>query len=404
MPEVWAGVMTVAEAMRLVAGLFAGAVAGWLTVLLLVHPTRARGVPGVLSLRGTVSARGETFSGFATEYLVIALPAPRHFFEQLGPDRFRREFGLSLRARIDEHVDDIMSRRTDKVWGSLSGYARNRVYAHVHRRLPYAIDDFVDSLQRDIDDLVRPPVMVHRHLVESPDTLATIFLAAFGRQLRAVLPLAALAGGLAAALPVFLVGDPGWALTLALALAAAAGSLVMLLALTRPVVPGGIWPLRAHGILYRRRSEFLRALARSVANDALSWQALAGEFFAGPQSARVRQLMKRDVSGILDAPVFKATLQFLVGAEGVLAVKTSAVEKALELLSTTPVTPALREHYRTEVERTLLRAADEVSPEAYEDLWRDILRPAWRVLPPAMALLGIATGMLLAWAGNWVLP
>lgn len=391
MPEVWAGVITVTGMAALLAGVVAGTVAGWLTVILLVHPARARGMQGVFEVQGVVSARASSLSAFATRNLVVALPAPRHFFEQLGPDRFRREFGRSLKARIDEHVDDVMSRRTERVWSSLSVYARNRVYTHVHRRLPYVVDDFVDSLQGELDDLVQPAELVRRHMVESPETVAATFLAAFGRGLRAALPLSALAGLLIGCLLLWL-GVSGALLTiLTMVLAAASGSLVMLLVLSRPRVPGGVWPWRTHGILYRKRREFLRGLAVRLANDALSWRALAGEFFGESQAPRVRQVMRRQVSSIVDAPLFKATLQFLVGAEGVVAVKTSAVEKALEILSSTPVSAALREHYRAEVERTLLQAADDVSPEAYEALWRDVLRPAWRVLP---ALLG--AGALLA--------
>lgn len=395
MPEVWAGVITVAGLAALLAGAVAGAVAGWLTVILLVHPVRARGMPGVLDLQGVVSARAVSLSAFATRNLVVALPQPRHFFEQLGPDRFRREFGRSLKARIDEHVDDVMSRRNERVWGSLSVYARNRVYAHVHRRLPYVVDDFVDSLQGELDDLVQPTELVRRHLIESPETVAATFLAAFGAGLRSALPLSALAGLLVGGLLLWL-GVGGVLLTvLTTTFAAACGSWVMLLVLARPRVPGGIWPWRAHGILYRRRREFLRGLATRIANDALSWRALVGEFFGESQASRVRQVMRRQVSSIIDAPVFKATLQFLVGAEGVVAVKTSAVEKALEVLSSTPVSAALREHYRVEVERTLLQAADDVSPEAYESLWRDVLRPAWRVLPVLLAVGGLAAGVVI---------
>ena len=137
-------------------------------------------------------------------------------------------------------------------------------------------------------------------------------------------------------------------------------------------------------------------LASRLANEALSWRVLAGEFIGGGQAARVRQLMRREVSSILDAPLFKATLQFLVGAEGVVAVKASATEKALEMLASSPVSPALREHYRAEIERTLLQAADEVSPEAYAMLWQQVLGGAWRRLPLLLALPAFVAGWLLA--------
>lgn len=388
MPEVWAGAMTASQWLLPAAGLLAGALAGWATVLLLVHPVRPRGMTGVLVVQGRVSAHADVLSAFAGSHLVAGLPPPAKFFEQLGPDRFRREFGSALKARIDEHVDDVMSRRTGETWGGLSTYARNRVYAHVHRRLPYVVDDFVDNLQGELDDLVRPPQLVDRHLAESPQTVAAAFLDAFGADLRAALPLCALAGLAAAAAAAGLGTAP------AMAAAAAAGSGVLLLALTRPLVPGGIWPFRTHGILYRRRQRFLRGLASRLANEALAWRVLAGEFLGGGQATRVRQLMRREVSAILDTPVFKATLQFLVGAEGVVAVKTSATEKALEMLASTPVSPALREHYRAEIERSLLQAADEVSAEAYAALWAEIMRGAWRRLP----LLLAAAGLLLGWA------
>lgn len=396
MPDVSTGVMTVAGVVMLLATAGVAAFSGWLTVILLVYPIRPRGIPGILQVQGVVSARADSLSAFATRHLLVALPRPRRFFEHLGPDRFRREFSRTMKERIDEHVDDVMSRRTGRQWVSLSVYARNRVYAHVHRRIPYAVDDFVDTLQSELDDLIQPSGLVDRHLNQSPEMTAAAFLSAFGSPMRASLPLAALAGGLLAAAFAW-VGMKGAAATvLCFGLAGLAGSTSVLLVLARPRMPGGIWPLRAHGILFRYRREFLRNLASRLANEALSWRAMAGQFFNESQATRVRHVMRRQVSSIIDAPVFKATLQFLVGAEGVVAVKTSAVEKALELLTTTPVSAALREHYRSEVERTLLQAAEEVSPEAYESLWIDVMRPAWRYLPWMMAGIGGASGLLLA--------
>lgn len=397
MPDVSAGVMTVAGVAMLLAAAGLAAFAGWLTVILLVHPLRPRGIPGIVDMQGVVSARADSLSAFATRNFLTALPRPRRFFEHLGPDRFRREFSRAMKEGIDEHVDDVMTRRTGRQWGALSVYARNRVYAHVHRRLPYVVDDFVDTLQSELDDLVQPADLVSRHLKQCPEMTAAAFLSAFGAPLRSVLPLAALTGAGVAGFFSWAGFNNAFMTVLCFAVAGLAGSYTVLAVLTRPQMPGGVWPLHAHGILFRYRRAFLRDLASRVANEALSWRAMAGQFFNEAQATRVRHVMRRQVSSIVDAPVFKATLQFLVGAEGVVAVKTSAVEKALELLSTTPVSPALREHYRSEVERTLLQAAEEVSPETYESLWKDVLRPAWRYLPPVMAAGGVLVGLVVVW-------
>lgn len=370
----------------------------WLTVLLLVHPLRARGAGRTWSLGSLISANATPIAEFADQQLLSALPSPRQFFEQLGPDRFRREFALALKARMDEHVDDVMSRRNEHAWLSLSSYARNRVYAHVHRRLPYAIDDFVDHVQHELDEILSVSLLVRRHVQERPERLAALFLSAFGSDIRRVLPLAALGGGAAGGWVLLVAGH--WALPAGLGVAAFAGSALMLLALGWPRRPGGPWPLRVQGILYRRRERFVAGLARQLANEALAWRSLVGEFLHGPQAGRSRQIMRREVSGILDAPLFKATLQWLLGPEGVYAVKSSALEKAMELLSSTPVSAALQEASRQELQRTLEHAAQAVVADDYAGMWRPLLRQAWRTLPWALSAAALGAGLLAGWLSS----
>ncbi len=364
----------------------------WLTVILLVHPLRSRGAGKSWSLGSLIGANSLPIADFCDNSLLSRLPSPRRFFEQLGPDRFRREFSLALKSRLDEHVDDVMSRRNEHAWLSLSSYARNRVYGHLHRRLPYAIDDFVDHVQQDLDEILSPSLLVRRHVQERPERLGALFLSAFGSDIRRLLPVAALVGGALGGW--VLLGTGRWALPAGMAIAAFAGSALMLLALGWPRDPGGAWPLRVQGILYRRRERFVTALARQLANEALAWRSLVGEFLHGPHAGRSRQIMRREVSGILDVPLFKATLQWLLGPEGVYAVKSSALEKAMELLSSTPVSAALQEACRQELQRSLEHAAQGVTADDYAGMWRPMLRQAWRTLPWILAGVALGAGLL----------
>ncbi len=375
----------------LLLGLAAAVSAGsaWLTVLLLAYPGRA----GLMPLKGVLSAHADTFASFAGQHLLAELPAPRRFFEQLGPDRFRREVTHALQAGIDEHVDDMMSRRNERNWDALSGYARNRVYVHVHTQIPYAIDTFVDQIQRDLDVAISPAGLVHRHFTAHPELVSTLFLASFGRRLQTLLPVTALLGVGIGYLGLSLGTSP-WAEAFTLAFAALAGSSCLLFSLGGTTGCGGRWA----GVLQQRREHFLQALARSTANEALAWPVLAGEFLHGAYAPRVRQIMRREVSGILDATLFKITLQWLLGPAGVYEMKSSALEKAAEVLAAMPISAALRENCRQDIEHALMRAAANTSAERYAQLWKSILRQAWQILPLALAVAGLVAGWIVGWS------
>lgn len=376
-----------------------GLAAGWAAVMLLVQPQRLLGVPGLVSVQGICPARRQEFAAFAATHLLVSLSSPKRFFELLGPDRFRREFGRALKARIDEHVDDVMTRRNERSWATLSGYARNRIYSHVHRRLPYVVDDFVDHIQQDLDEIIRPAVLVRSHFEARPDQLSRLFLGVFGPDLRALLPVAALAGFLVGLPAAALLQHP-WHYMVLLVLAAAAGAGVILLLLVRPLAVRGFWPLRTRAVIHRRQQAFNLALARLIADETLPWPALMSEFLRGAHAGRVRYMMRREVAGILDVPMFRASMQLLLGPEGFAEVKSSAVEKAVEMLADTPVSPALREHYRAELQRTLEHAAAAIPEAATTAFWQQQLAGVWRqVLPPVLAtaaVLGLALGWLLA--------
>lgn len=378
----------------LLAGLACCAAAGaWLAVVLLAYPVRDRGIADVLRIQGDVPAGALRLSAFAGEHLLAHLPPPRQFFEQLGPDRFRRELLRTLRARIDEHVDEVMASGSGKAWDNLSAYMRNAVYAHVRRRLPYAVDDFVERLQQELDELIEPAGLVQRHLRENPGFALRLFLAAFGRDLRRVL-LPAMVPGLAGGLAVAWLAGPGW-LPLASAVAAMLPALAMLWFLTRPRLPGGLWPLRAHGIVHRRREHYLRLLAHALADDAVAWPVTVGELLQEARLPRVRHIMRREVSAIFDAPLFRATLQVVLGPEGVAAVKNAAADKALAMLEGMHVSGALHEHYGAQLRASMQHAAHGVAPDDYARFWQDTLAMAWRRIPVLTALAGAAAG--LAW-------
>lgn len=373
-----------------------GLVAAWLTVLLLVFPVPRKAWAWMPALRGPVPASASLLSRFADEQVLSRLPAPSRFFENIGPDRFRREIFRNIRSSTDGHVDDVMGARTAPAWEALSLYARNRVYTHVHRRLPFAVDNFVDHVHRELNDIIVPAQLVDRYFVDSPEQAGHLFLSAFGRELRAALPLAALAGALAAwGVHGLVAGE--WALGLVFGASAMVASGLLLLLLVYPRRPVNAWPFRLEGALYRRRRRFLRLLATRLAADALSWRVLSAEFLRGAHAGRVQLIMKREIGGILDTALFKATLQVLIGPEAVVAVKRSAIEKAMDILASTPISPALQESYRVEVERTLQHAAENADELAYEALWEETLRAAWKVIPPLLGAAGFLLGLLAGW-------
>lgn len=202
-----------------------------------------------------------------------------------------------------------------------------------------------------------------------------------------------MAGALAGGLFLPLAGP--WGMALMMAAGSMAGCLLLLLALSTPISRRGLWPVHVHGIAHRHRQRFLRALARRLVDEALAWPTVTAEIFHGTHAGRMRRIMKRGVTGILDMSVFRATLQLLLGLEGFADVKGAALEKAMEVLSTTPVSPSLREYYRRELELAIEHAAAQVPVEAYTALWQDILRRAWKILPWLLAAGGLLIGGLL---------
>ncbi len=83
-----------------------GLVAAWLAGLLLVFPARLPGGRQLPWLRGPVAASSARVAAYAEARLVSGLPEPSRIFENLGPDRYRREIFRSLRSQTDAHVDE----------------------------------------------------------------------------------------------------------------------------------------------------------------------------------------------------------------------------------------------------------------------------------------------------------
>lgn len=372
----------------------AGAVGGVLFIFLLLFPRQPAGIPGLMPLQGALGAGTGRLAEFSSNHLLYGLPSPRRFFEQLGPDRFRRELERALREGIDGHVDDVMTRRTGTAWEALSSYARARVYAHVKQRLPYVVDDFIEHIQRELDGLVHPRRMVGRWFAGNPVHLVEVFLRVHGTDLRAcLLPAMLIPALLTLPLQWLLPTTLAWWLTGALS--ALLGAQLVYVALTRRVA--GFWSLGRPGILQRRRARFLAALQSMVIHDALGWQAITAEFLEGNQAGRMRHMMRREVAGILDVPLFRMSMQLLLGPGGFAEVKSAAAEKAVEMLSSAVPGGKLREHYHRELERTLTPALVRIADSEWASLWQSVLAPMRRRALVLAGFAGLALGAAAAW-------
>ncbi len=372
----------------------AGAAGGGLVILLLLYPQRPAGIPGLMPVQGALGAGSAQLATFSANHLLHGLPSPRRFFEQLGPDRFRRELERTLRAGIDGYVDDVMTRRTGNAWDALSSYARARIYSHVQQRLPYVVDDFIERIQRELDGLIKPRHLIERWFATNPNRLAEIFRRIHGTDLyTALLP--------AMLLPVVLTLPLQWVLPLKMAgwligaLSATLGAYLVYTALIR--CNTGIWSFGRKGILQRHRVRFLEALQRELIRDALGWSAITATMLEGNQAGRIRHMMRREVASILDVPTFRISMQFLLGPSGFAEVKSSAAEKAVELLSVPAPEGGLRERYQQELERTLTPALSRVTDNMWAEVWNGVLLPMRRRVLVIACFSGAALGAATVW-------
>lgn len=373
---------------------FVLAVMGWVVnravLLFLFGPLPLRGI----WQHGLLAARSRDLPA------VLGGELARHLqmvelFRLMEPEKIAAHLGDSVRGRLDEYVDDVMSERHAVLWDNLPQLLRRRIYERVRRQLPSMLDNMIDDMAENIEAMVDVRSLVEEVLGRDPALLSAIFKEAL-QQEQAFLLRAGVWTGLLGGLVLAVLW---WYLPRPLLLPVMmAGLLLVSCWLPRELLLRGRLPAGlGAGWLHRHRAGALAVLACRLSEDVLNLRSLMRALLSGSRAVRTRTMIRRHLRPLLDAGVVRTTIQLTLGVQGYVDIKQQVLERTASLTMGSLSDGAFN-HERAGVVHDAcadhLAALDVV---ALEQIMRPVLQHGWWWQVLLVAGLG-----LLAGAAQWL--
>jgi uncharacterized membrane protein YheB (UPF0754 family) len=235
--------------------------------------------------------------------------------------------------------------------------------------------------------------LLSRELATHPDLMNRIFQQAGSVELKSLIRLGAVIGGILGAIlvPIWVRYPEPWLLPMA---GFAVGFLTNWLAISlifSPLRPRRFLLWNLQGLFLKRQSQISDVWARLVAEELITVEKVADAMINGRHGDRTRAIIQKHLRPLLDnSIVMKLSAQVAVGMTGYTDLKKAVNQKALTATHDVFSDPAFNRDRAPIVAGVLAAQMKALAPQEFQD----ILRPAFREEEIRLMLVGGAFGLM----------
>lgn len=368
----------------------------WWAIQMVFYPIEFVGIARPwLGWQGIVPRKSRKMAGILVDKSISRLGSVADFLRQMEPDKIAQRVVLAVGARIEDYTDEVMLERHRVLWENLPMLVKRRVYAHVRRELPQAMDNLVNAIIEHIDELVDVREMVCNQMEADRSLNVRIFKEVGDREFRFIVNVSfwiGLAFGLVQMVLFWFIPWHGllplYAATLGLAT-----NWIALAMVFRPLDPVQLGPWRVQGLFLRRQNEVADKFAEFSSMELLTIGQFMREILLGKNAERSRALIKKHIAPLVDSPVARTIMQLSMGPGGYAEMKTTIAHRA-PAMALEPLTD--KEFNRDRARLLASLFAERIKALSPAD-FQDLLRPAFQEDEWILLALGAATGLLAGW-------
>ncbi|MBI42752.1 hypothetical protein [Marinobacter lutaoensis] len=364
----------------------------WLAIQMSFYPVRPLGL-GRLEWQGVIPRKAEKMAHICVDRTLQAFGDLNAVYEELEPRRIVEQVISQIGPRVDEYIDEIMYQTHPVLWDNLPLFLRNRVYDWARQQLPSRIEALVDDFRDDLNDLVDLKALLSRELRRHPDLMNRIFQQAGSVELKSVIHLGAVIGGLlgAALVPLWSRFPEPWVLPVGGFLVGFLTNWLAIHLIFSPAMPRRFLFWNVQGLFLRRQPEISEVWARLVAEELITVERVADAMIHGAQGDRTRAMIQKHLRPLLDSsPAMRLMAQVSVGVTGYTELKKAMYQTAVNATGEVFADPAFNRERAPVVARVLAGQMKALEPEAFQG----ILRPAFQEEEFRLMVVGGVFGAL----------
>jgi len=381
---------------------FVAAVVGWATnwvaIRMTFQPLEWKGIRPFLGWQGIIPSKAVKMASIFVDSTMYRLGTLRELFEQMDPERMAEHVAQVMDQRVELYTDEIMFLSHGRLWRSLPGFLKTRIYARVREEVPELVESLMQEIGENIEELVDFKHMIVRQLSENKALLNRLFLESGAEEFRFIVRSGLYFGFLfgLGQLGVWIFYKAWWVLPIFGLLVGWATNWIALNLIFRPLYPKRLGPWTLQGLFLRRQREVARIWCRMVTREMITVRQIFQEMLTGPRAERTESLIREHIQpvadealGLISGPV----AALAVGPEGIDEIKRTAADKAVEV-SLEPFNHWPFNAERGEVIEQMLRERMEaLPPEEFQDLLRPCFQEDELKLIILGGVLGFAAGL-----------
>ena len=366
----------------------------WVAIQMLFYPVKAWGKPPFLGWQGILPSKAARMGAITVDTTLSKLGSLRDVFQTMDPQRIADHLRGNLEPRIEAYVEWVMLEDNPRLWKSLPGFVKARVYSTVRQELPEAIDAMMAEIGERVDEVVDIKDVVVNQLVADPTLVNKIFLECGKVEFAFIVR-----SGLYFGLPFGLIQMAIWAVYPAWWILPFFGILVgymtnwiALRIIFQPLRPRRVGPFLLHGLFLRRQEEVSEIWCAIVSRDIITIHNIIHEMLYGRRSDTTQQIIGEHIKALVDKAIgiARPVIRFTLGSEEYEQIKHLASEKAVAFTSNTFHDREFSEERAVLVKELMRERMVLLSSAEFQNL----LRPAFQEDEFKLILLGAVLGML----------
>lgn len=369
----------------------------WVAIEMTFRPLEFRGFRPWLGWQGIIPSKAVKMATIFVDSTMYRLGTLRELFEQMDPTRMAEHIAEVMDRRVELYTDEVMFLTHGRLWRSLPGVVKERIYAGVRAEMPGLIDGLMREVGEQVEQLVDFKHMIVRQLSANKGLLNRLFLESGKTEFKFIINSGYYFGFLfgLVQLGVWIFYQGWWVLPVFGLIVGYATNWLALNLVFRPLHPRKIGPVTIHGLFLRRQKEVAQVWCRLVTREMITVRQIIEEMLGGPNAHRTHALIRKHVGSVADRAL-GLTLPMAgltVGAGGLDEIRRTLADKAIKV-SIEPFNHwPFNEERGVLIERMLRERMESLPAEEFQDLLRPCFQEDEMKLIILGGVLGFAAGV-----------
>lgn len=371
-----------------------GWVTNWLAIKMTFYPIEFFGWPPYLGWQGIIPSKARKMALISVDATIAKIGTVPEIFQQLDPNVLATQLIHTINPRLEDYVNELMTRESPTLWQSLPEPAKRLVYERARKALPALVMQVMDDIAQNVEQLLDIKTMVIDRLTTDKTLLNRIFLTCGYREFHFIIKSGLYLGfgfGLLQML-LWYVLPVWWVLPLGGLLVGFATNWIALNVIFRPLYPVRIGRWRIQGLFLKRQPEVAEAFCHIVAHDILTVGNIIDAIMDGPQGGPALDIIKAHLRPLLsaDAGVNQTLVHMALGSVAAANLRNQLESKAVELSRSSLSQPTFQKDRARAIESIMVERMLALSAGEFQDL----LRPCFQEDEIKLILVGAVLGML----------